>query len=481
MNKFTDSKLVKLLRLLDADEFKELGKWLASPWCNSNKKLYVFYQVIKPYTPEYISPKLKKDIIFKKLYPGKPFESGPFNNLMREFVKSLEKFLIHRRLNKMPFQRQLLLKDEYLERKQTELFYSYSGRQLSGLNSKEIKTGEDYLYLHLLSEQLYFHPDKEFQYSTETESLRQANSNLDLYYAITKYRYLHEIKSRKPILENSESDLTDGAISTFLFPSVEHPIIDLYQIRLNRSEDWGLEDFQYFFSELSKKLEILPKREQQIFLFSGINDTVELNSQGESRALPRMLDLYKLGLKNKLLLIDGHLSKATYNNIVLVASILRDIPLLENFINEYTNFLPVSIQHQASTWAESQQLYSKGAYQECLDHLFNYNFKDPIYIIQAKVTLLKAFYDQFLQDQSYYKPLKSYCDAFKKYIYRNELYSKEKRGTYKSFIKYTLKIATAVFKKKNGKQKLEAVMEKIEKDKNLFGRRWLKQKIEEQI
>ena len=58
------SNLIKLLSSLDERDFKLLGKFVASPYFNSNSKLISFYKILKKYYPDFDSIEISNQNFF---------------------------------------------------------------------------------------------------------------------------------------------------------------------------------------------------------------------------------------------------------------------------------------------------------------------------------------------------------------------------------------------------------------------------------
>ena len=92
---------------------------------------------------------------------------------------------------------------------------------------------------------------------------------------------------------------------------------------------------------------------------------------------------------------------------------------------------------------------------------------------------MRAYYELFKKDDSYYEFLISNTYAFEKYIRRNEKISERKAEGYLNLISYTRKLANIkIRQERNDSIKGElnrALMEK----KRFVAKRWLLDKIEE--
>ena len=89
------SKLVKLLKLLNKEELRKFDKFLQSPYHNtSNKNLQLFRILHKHQANQYTNSRLDKEKVFKRLYPDAPkYQDSNIRNLMALLTQQIENFL----------------------------------------------------------------------------------------------------------------------------------------------------------------------------------------------------------------------------------------------------------------------------------------------------------------------------------------------------------------------------------------------------
>ncbi|MEO8209098.1 MAG: hypothetical protein ABI840_00945 [bacterium] len=93
------SNLIQIISNLDEQEFKKFGKFIDSPYFNTNKKLNEFYKILVNYYPEFDALELSKENIFRKLYKQDKVVMGTMYYLISEMEKLLEKFLSIEKIN----------------------------------------------------------------------------------------------------------------------------------------------------------------------------------------------------------------------------------------------------------------------------------------------------------------------------------------------------------------------------------------------
>ena len=68
-----NSELLKTLGSMNENEFREFGKFIASPYFNNRSEIVRLYDALKKYHPTFSSNSFKEELIFSKVYPGKKF------------------------------------------------------------------------------------------------------------------------------------------------------------------------------------------------------------------------------------------------------------------------------------------------------------------------------------------------------------------------------------------------------------------------
>lgn len=86
-------KLIQILSAIDNTQFRDFGKFVNSPYFNSNKKVCEFYEILKIYYPDFNAPDLTLEIVFKRLYKTDEFVKGTMYFLISETQDLLERFL----------------------------------------------------------------------------------------------------------------------------------------------------------------------------------------------------------------------------------------------------------------------------------------------------------------------------------------------------------------------------------------------------
>ncbi len=476
-NHLANGKLVRLCKTLSIKEFKQFKDWLVAPWGKKNKYYLPFYEIIAATAPSFSPEGLKKEQIFLSLYGSKKYNNALFNNLISALTKELQNYIALVYLNKNPYENDHLLRQHLWTCNAVDLYEDFAINSIKKLEKKPVKSTEDYLHLNRLHQAVYFQTSGHHRYQKGAPNLLAANHYLDVYYLLEKYKYLHEATSRLSIIQTDQSQLN---VSIPLLQELQNKLsleaVDLYENRLNRSGKVTWKDYVLFKEKFISSFDQLPFSLRQSFLIFCINDSIYLDATGHSKAIEELFSLYKLGLKDKLLIKNESLNEATFNNIVLTACHVAEVSFLEKFIDDYEHLLPAAVRKEAFIWALTQLAYAKGNYEKVEKQYSDWLPKNKHYAIQAKVTLLKTNFKLALINKSSRQFFNAYCNAFKKYIRRSKVYTTNRNTAYLKLIQYSNKMLTT-FYDANQLVDWELLEASIEKEQLLLGKRWLKKEI----
>jgi len=150
---------------------------------------------------------------------------------------------------------------------------------------------------------------------------------------------------------------------------------------------------------------------------------------------------------------------------------LHEYKWVENFIKKYNPFLPVNEQENAYTFNMARVFFFQKKYDQVLNLLQQVEYNDVFYMLDAKLTLIKTFYELEENDS-----LDALLDSFTMLLRRKKLISQQYRNIYTKFAFYVKKML-----RYTDKSKLKALQLEIHDAKNVADLGWLKEKIDELV
>lgn len=482
------SRLVSLLKSLNKQEFRRLGRFLRSPFFNNNDEVIALYDYLKNnnHYPNFTAPVLTKEQVDKKVF-GKytlPYEYDPrrirdcmshLSLLVIDFIGIIEAQDISGLVKD-----QLILK-ALAKRNLHKLFEDKTTQAIQGLETNAIVDHQYYKLMFELRSAFFFHPDTP-KLQQSAQAINAVMENLDLFYALSKLRISCELRSREHILaEQYHIDLIDEIIQLSNIKYQSHTC--LFQIYTNLISLFS-DGYQAVIYNESKNLyfenlKSISKEEQKIILHYLIN----IVSTGVNKGLvniQEVFELYKSGLKHQVLILNKRITPESFSNISVLGSKLGAFDWTRQFMNDYEQFLDEDIREDTKLMSLAYWYFNKKEFDQTIELINEHQLPGKIFYIRTRALLIRTYLEKYIEDQLFYQILSSNTDAFRKQVERNKLISDNKKIAYKNFIKFIKRIVNLI---QNQPTRLEQKLKKLELELKqtdmVVARSWLIQKIKE--
>lgn len=173
------------------------------------------------------------------------------------------------------------------------------------------------------------------------------------------------------------------------------------------------DSFQKLQDIISNSSELKAEDKKDLILFA-INFCISQSNQGKKEFIPAALRLYKSGLKEKILLENGQLSKYTYRNIVSHGLALEQYDWVLKFIEDYKSLLDEKSQQTTYRYNLARYHFQLDDFEEVFDLLQSIELDEVIHNIDAKRMMIKAYFKS-----REWIPLTYQLENFKIYILRH--------------------------------------------------------------
>ncbi len=478
------TNLINILSNFTPNEMKEMGDFLTSPYFNKNKKVIELFSLLKDLYPDFNTPKSDKEIVYKKLYPGKEYNDG----IMRLMIHSLN-ILCEDFISISKFQRSFYLKDRFLleyyvlDKKAPKLF-ERKYNSIKEKNSKiEIKDADFYLneyeveilagkYKFLIDDNILNVTDlPKHEYFRKTEYLK----NNFFITILNQYRYLLNAQSLYNV--NYEDDFREVVLE-YLNKHPDYmkiPILKLHYLELCLL----LKDDEKYYNELKKHLIDNFYSFSWLERFSTIcileNFCLAMIYREKEQYYEEKHSLHKFILERKLFskVEGGKMTDTDFQNIAGMGMNLGKIEWAEDFINEYKEYLDEKDKSNVLNLCYARLNLHKKNFDKALSYINEIKEIDNVnYKISKKCITLEIFYEQNLIVEAF-----GYIDNFKHFISNDRLITDTEKERILKFIKFVnllLKI-----KSKNDVSELYILKKEIENTENVYKKKWFFEKIAE--
>jgi hypothetical protein len=424
---------------------------------------------LKKIAPDFPSKKLDKNAVFKRLYPNKKYADKQMRYLMSFTLKLAEQFIGWKKYQGQEILVKTHILESLVERNLEKNYQNIFQNTEDELNEKPLRNAHYYQEKYLLAEV----SNKHFA----GKNLRKFNNQLqevanyfDVYYLSQKLKYSCEMMSMQRFLSADYSQNLIEEIGRFLQKSSYEniPAIALYhQVFLTLTEEEEAQHFEKLIKLIDQHIGSFSDEEMQGFYSHALNYCIRKMRKKEEKYVEKALQIYMKGVDNQLLLQNGFLSPWNYKNIVKLGLRLQKFDWTEQFIKKYTDILEEEYRLNAFNYSLADLSYHKQEIPTALTHLREVEFTDIFFTLDAKIMLLKIYYDNEEEEA-----LLSLLTSFKIFLKRNKLISNEVKSTYENFITLLSQIL------KSKKEKSSILKEKINDTPLLTDRNWLLQVVQ---
>jgi hypothetical protein len=472
---FSD-KLCSLLVTFGKVELNRLRKFVASPYfCDEPDvlRLYDLCLAALRKDPDAL-PKLSKEKIWKKLWPERPFDDLQLRRLASELTQLAIRFraIEHRAHDPIP---------EWLDQ-QKALEHPGLEKHLAGVERQLMRQFDDtvgrntafYFQNFRYHWQVFVRSYRLVANTDYMGKLLPADHFLECFYVVQKLKmYVAWLSYRQYRSTDREVPLPPGFwqhVESQQF--VEVPMVGIYRqvIRLLLdSTDESL--FQALMADLDERGHALAAEDLRECYFIAQNYCAIMINRGSLDYYQRAFEIFKKMVERDVLLEDGSLAEGIYKNVITSGLRALEFGWVEQFVETYSDFLPVSIRDNARAYNLANLYSHQRQYDRALEVLRSVEYTDVTYALGAKTILLRVYYEQ-----GEYLALDSLIDSFRIFLRRNAHISTNLKKEYNNFLNLVRKLTTL---RVGDHEALEAFREKVRATSYNTPKKWLLDKIAE--
>ena len=452
------SKLIRITSSLKESQLDFIKNKLEG---NKTNASLLFKQII-PYFPfkEETEQWLKKEVVYKKLFKNEMYSEGRIMKIMTELSKIIEHCIYQAHIEENFFYKKLTLLEYYLNNG-LDTYFETDYKELVKHLSNE-KESIDLYYKKYQLEELYI----EFKLK---ETDRNANYNL-LYQNLQLLSTIGELRIKNLSIVTIKESLEFNHLQSNLQSA--HNYINL----LFKDNDEIY--FEKCMAIIKDETNGIEGNELRTIIVLLINYCIYKINKKITIYLKHILYLHKLLIQYNILLEKNNtLTPAVFKNIITVSLRLKEIDFTENFINQFSVYLPSIHKEEIYHFSLAQLYLYKRDYEKTLQILKSHNFKDIFYKTSIKRLQIMSLYCLSKKDDSYIDVLGNILNAFKKYIYINSELSESYIISNKNFYKVITKLNNI----QDNKIKLKKMLLEVENFELLAEYNWLIDIIHEQI
>jgi len=466
------SRLFSVFCTLSKRELRELRKMVRSPFFNQREYVAILYDYLYECHIELrVDP--AKEQAYRRLFPNTPFDHPRLRLAMSLLLKLIEQFLVYNKVFEDPGKSKIQLAAIYRERKLDRQFETAIKDAQEWQAKKAIRNAEYYndLYNIQLEQYLYSSARKH----TEELNLQEISDTIDINYLTLKLRQTCLLLSHQTVYKTEyRFGLLDDVLKYIEDQGYLHiPAISVYYYCYHALVHPGKGGY---FGNLKQLIfqhghEFLLNETRDLYLLA-INYCIKRLNEGNMEFFKEGLDLYKESLKNDYLLVNGTLSRFSYNNAVAMGLRIGEYEWVEGFIHKYKEALGKPYRENTFSFNLSRLEYERKNYDSALQLLQKADYRDILLNLGVKTLQLKIYYE--LKE---YDLLESHLDSMRIFIRRKEVIGYHQTN-YLNIVNYTKKLLGANF---YDKQMIASLRERIEVEDILTEKNWLLEQLNAEV
>ena len=466
-----NNSTVSTVKSFSRNDVKAFDDFIRSPYFNKKSSVIRLWEILRDLFPDFPDEELRREKLYKKLFPGKEYNYGTIKNLIFDISKLAEKFLEMEFYNNDDYFNYYYQLGGLLRKGQMRLYKSRSAEIEKKLMNQDEFDGENYDKLFNLK---WFKLEYIFSNITNDDSKEEV-------YAISKYLiYDFVVKLVKSFInikgielefnfknENAEIirffeniDL-DGFINRVDgISNKDIKILSIYY-KLYKSVS-NPSDINLYFElkdSFIKNVNLFSIDERRV-LYSGLRIALIFVSFKNDIAYDNeIFFIYKAMLEdNSILNYYGNIELIVFANYISYATRSNDAGFIKFFLEKYLDKIPSEHRENLKLFGEANISYLNKDYSSSLENLLKVNenilgIKRAVKNLEMIIHYERDDYDSFLYS----------VDSYKHYISRN----KKITSDMKENIMRTIHYLSSMFKLKDNPDEYERskLLEQVKNDR----------------
>ena len=481
-----NSKFIDIIKTFSQAELKQFRDFLRSPFHNTNKNVIKLFEILRKCANEYNSPQLKKENLFKKLYPGKKYNDVVMRILISDSLRLSEEFLAYSRFISEPMEEKILLLKQFSERNLNSLFDTTLRRSELKLSGSNISSELYFLNNMFIERQKTEHNIKLDKQRLNGESLLKTGEYLVSFFLLSLINITHDLNVHKDLYNlKIEFNIVDKFIDSFnmqgFMDSLDRSgfkyknILKIYYFML--MADLHIENDDYYkafrkiFIDNVNLFSVEEKHELYLKLESIIIQKIE---RGNKEFYNNLFEIYNELIKDKIYKTqkDSYMRLEMFRNVVFTAMAVNKMDWVEKFILEHINELSPEFRNNMLNHSLAYVCFVRKEFEKSLEYIAKVNFDLFVQKADAKIMMLEIYYELNKFEGAY-----SLMDSFFKFVQKNRNLSELFRKRYLEF----LKIYKLLLSRKSGTAAVpidEIELEALN-SKQALSKSWILEKIKE--
>ncbi len=478
------SKFIDVIRTFSRDELKEFRDFVYSPFHNSNKNVIKIFELIRKYSPDYDSPLIDKEKLFRKIYPGKKYNDTVIRILLSDLLRLSEEFLAIQWDKKNRFGESLSLLEALKDRGLDSLYLTNYKDTLGVISEiEDIRTKYFNIFeLEVVNVDFYLRKDKQQQISSNVLSRVE---NLIYFMLIEIARNMQDLVINENTF-NAKFDfnLAYEFVKHFDFEAVlkklkqhrpEHyPVILIYHNLLNALVNEHDEAaYDHLKASIESRISKTNKEEIGRLLHYLESCCLLRMKHNVAKYRKEIFHVYKLMVEYGVYSYGtDEMTAQRFKNILIAAINVNEIKWAEEFIEKYAGKVQIEYRESMLYYSRALIKFISKDFNGALADLNRVKHDYFILKMDIKSWSLKIYYEL-----NYFEQALSFIDSYRHFLSKNVSISPHLKERHLSFLKFTSELMRLKLKADN--IQLQNILHDLSNSNNVVHKDWIKEKIDE--
>ena len=377
---------------LSGAEIRRLEVFLDSPYHNQREDVKRLLVVMRAARKEGDVPEM--ELVWKGVYPGKPFQLADLRHLLNYFLRAVERFLVLRKMDEDEAMGSMLLAEAYLDHDLGELAGSRLRRATQQIG--KMKGGGPERIQHGIRRAELDYKSHAAKGRSFKAGLQEISDQVDRWFAAQKLKYACTMLSQRNVFKaDYELDFISEIVDRVSAGQLrDEPLVAIYfaTYRMLMEDDSRIA-FQEQIQLLEQYGDLLSHPDLRSLYLMSINFWIRQLNRGAQDAAERVYQLYQKGLGEGWLIQNNELSPYTYKNVVAAGLKLKEYREVGRFIEQYRKRLPEGVRYSYYQTSLAEVELAQGHWREVLRILRFVQHRDPLAQLRARIMQIKAGYE----------------------------------------------------------------------------------------